>query len=104
MGNSDELKKVFSFLQLCFSFVLFFGGIIFVQSPSEVPRIVLPPELFANIGVAVGDQVNQALQFLQDAACGGNLKQFLVVVASLWVAAVIRSWCNFLIVLCIGFQ
>ncbi|TXG70191.1 hypothetical protein EZV62_005126 [Acer yangbiense] len=73
------------------------------RSPSEVPRIVLPPELFANIGVAVGDQVNQALQFLQDAACGGNLKQFLVVVASLWVAAVIGSWCNFLTVLYIGF-
>ncbi|KAK1567455.1 hypothetical protein Q3G72_012456 [Acer saccharum] len=72
------------------------------RSP-EVPRIVLPPELFANIGVAVGDQVNQALRFLQDAACGGNLKQFLVVVASLWVAAVIGSWCNFLTVLYIGF-
>ncbi|TXG51780.1 hypothetical protein EZV62_024304 [Acer yangbiense] len=38
-----------------------------------------------------------------DAACGGNLKQFLVVVASLWVAAVIGSWCNFLTVLYIGF-
>ncbi|KAK4845665.1 hypothetical protein QYF36_007626 [Acer negundo] len=73
------------------------------RSPSKVPRIVLPPELFANIGVAVGDHVNQALQFLQDAACGGNLKQFLVVVASLWAAAVIGSWCNFLTVLYIGF-
>ncbi|KAH7578454.1 hypothetical protein JRO89_XS01G0383800 [Xanthoceras sorbifolium] len=73
------------------------------RSPSEVPRLVLPPELFAKIGIAVGDQVNQALGFLQDVACGGNLKQFLVVVASLWAAAVIGSCCNFLTVLYIGF-
>lgn len=79
---------------------------VFSRSSSEVPpvpRIVLPDELFQNIGIAIGVQVNQALGFLQDVACGGNLKQFLLVVVSLWAAAVIGSWCNFLTVLYVGF-
>ncbi|XP_031257140.1 reticulon-like protein B8 [Pistacia vera] len=79
-----------------------FAG-LFNRSPSKVPRLVLPSELFVNIGVSVGNLVNQALGFLQDVSCGGNLKQLLGVVASLWVAAVIGSWCNFLTVLYVGF-
>ncbi|XP_010247587.1 PREDICTED: reticulon-like protein B8 [Nelumbo nucifera] len=73
------------------------------RSPSKVPRLVLPEELFVNIGVSVGTEVNRFLGFLQDVACGGNLKQFLVVVASLWAAAMIGCWCNFLTVLYMGF-
>ncbi|EOX93081.1 Reticulon family protein [Theobroma cacao] len=73
------------------------------RSPSEVPRLFLPEELFVGIGRSLGGEVNRGLHFLQDVACGGNLKQFLVVVLSLWVAAVIGSWCNFLTVLYIGF-
>lgn len=49
------------------------------RSPSKVPRIVLPNELFINVAKSVGFEVNQALGFLQDVACGGNLKQFVVV-------------------------
>lgn len=49
------------------------------RSTSQVPRVVLPDELFVSIGRSVGAEVNRGLQFLQDVACGGNLKQFLVV-------------------------
>lgn len=73
------------------------------RSTSEVPRIQLPDQLFFNLAVSVGAQINKALGFLQDIACGGNLKQFLLVVAGLWVAAVISSWCNLLTVIYIGF-
>lgn len=73
------------------------------RSSSEVPRVVLPEDLFVNVAVAIGSQINQFLGFIQDAACGRNLKQFLVVVAGLLAAAVIGSWCNFLTVLYIGF-
>jgi len=73
------------------------------RSSSKVPPLVLPDELFVNIAMTVGAEVNCALRFLQDVACGGNMKQFLVVVASLWAAAIIGSWCNFLTVLYIGF-
>ncbi|XP_058195425.1 reticulon-like protein B8 isoform X1 [Rhododendron vialii] len=73
------------------------------RSPPKVPRIVLPNELFINAAKSVGAEVNQALGFLQDVACGGNLKQFVVVVASLWAAAIVGCWCNFLTVLYVGF-
>ncbi|XP_057506159.1 reticulon-like protein B8 isoform X2 [Actinidia eriantha] len=73
------------------------------RSPSKVPRLVLPDELFVNVAKSVGAEVNRALGFLQDVACGGNIKQFVIVVASLWIAAMVGCWCNFLTVLYIGF-
>ncbi|KAH6780966.1 Reticulon family protein, partial [Perilla frutescens var. hirtella] len=102
----------YNFLTLL-SFALIFGMLaqfvwknasgILNRSPSKVPRLVLPEEVFVNIGKAIGSEVNHGLRFLQDVACGGNIKQFLGVVASLWAAAIIGSWCNFLTVLYIGF-
>ncbi|KAF6156542.1 hypothetical protein GIB67_000007 [Kingdonia uniflora] len=74
------------------------------RSPSQVPRIVLPDELFVNIAITIGAEVNRFLAFLQNVASGGNLKQFLAVVLSLLAASVIGSWCNFLTVLYIGFM
>lgn len=50
-----------------------------IRSPSKVPRLVLPKDFFVNIAVSVGYEVNRALEFLQDVAIGGNLKQLLVV-------------------------
>lgn len=49
------------------------------SSRSEVPRLLVPEELFTNIAKTVGFQVNRSLSFLQDVASGGNLKQFLLV-------------------------
>lgn len=47
--------------------------------PSKVPRVVLPEDIFVNIATAAGAEVNQVLRFLQDVACGGSVKQFLIV-------------------------
>ncbi|KAL7215633.1 hypothetical protein ACSBR1_027728 [Camellia fascicularis] len=79
------------------------GSGLLNRSQSKTPRLVLPDELFVNTAKSIGAEVNQALGFLQDLACGGNIKQFLAVLASLLAAAVIGSWCNFLTVLYIGF-
>ncbi|KAJ1388008.1 Reticulon [Sesbania bispinosa] len=76
---------------------------LFSRKSSKIPRLVLPEDFFVNIATALGAEVNRGLRFLQDVSCGGNLKQFLVVVVSLWVGAVIGSWCNFLTVVYIGF-
>ncbi|GAA0185561.1 membrane traffic protein [Lithospermum erythrorhizon] len=70
---------------------------------SEIPRLVIPDELFVNIARKVGAEVNRGLYFIQDIACQGTLKQFLVVVLSLWAAAIAGSWCNFLTLIYIGF-
>ncbi|XP_068335503.1 reticulon-like protein B8 isoform X1 [Pyrus communis] len=80
-----------------------FSGMISSSSPSKVPRLVLPEDLFVNIAVSIGAEINQGLAFVQDVAYGGNVKQFLMVVGSLWIAAVIGSWFNFLTILYIGF-
>ncbi|WOH03586.1 hypothetical protein DCAR_0622985 [Daucus carota subsp. sativus] len=102
----------YHFLQLfCFAvvlgmlgqFVLSNASAIFKRSPPKVPRLLLPDNLFVNIAIFIGAELNRGLGFLQDVACGGNIKQFLVVVASLWAAAVVGSWCNFLTVVYIGF-
>ncbi|XP_009356582.2 reticulon-like protein B8 isoform X2 [Pyrus x bretschneideri] len=79
-----------------------FSGMI-SSSPSKVPRLVLPEDLFVNIAVSIGAEINQGLAFVQDVAYGRNVKQFLMVVGSLWIAAVIGSWFNFLTILYIGF-
>ncbi|XP_027332305.1 reticulon-like protein B8 isoform X2 [Abrus precatorius] len=102
----------YNFLTLLF-FVLALGMLaqflwtnasgLFSRKPSKVPRFFLPDDIFVNIATAVGAEVNRGLRFLQNVACGGNLKQFLLVVASLWAGAVIGSWCNFLTVMYIGF-
>ncbi|XP_057441385.1 reticulon-like protein B8 [Lotus japonicus] len=76
---------------------------VFGRKSSKVPRFVLPEDFIVNIATAVGFEVNRGLRVLQDASCGGNLKQFLLVVVSLWAGAVIGSWCNFLTVMYIGF-
>ncbi|XP_077221401.1 reticulon-like protein B8 [Tasmannia lanceolata] len=90
-------------LGMLMQFILSNASGLLNRSPSQVPRLVLPDELFVNIAVNVGAEVNRFLLFLQDVATGGNLKQFLATVASLWVAAIIGTWCNFLSVLYIGF-
>ncbi|KAI4305979.1 hypothetical protein L6164_029300 [Bauhinia variegata] len=79
------------------------GSGLFNRSQSKVPRLVLPEDVFVNIATAVSAEVNRGLGFLQDVACGGNLKQFLIIVVSLWAVAIIGSWCNFLTVIYIGF-
>ncbi|KAL2938884.1 Reticulon-like protein B8 [Bienertia sinuspersici] len=61
------------------------------RSPSEVPRIQLPDEWFVNVGVAVGREVNRVLRYLQNIACSGNLKQFVMVISGLVAAAMIGA-------------
>lgn len=102
----------YNFLSLvCFGlFFLVLGQFVWANasgalnsSRSEVPRLLVPEELFTNVAKSISFQVNRGLSVLQEVACGGNIKQFLLVTASLFFAAVISSWCNFLTVLYIGF-
>ncbi|KAI8031954.1 Reticulon-like protein B8 [Camellia lanceoleosa] len=54
------------------------------RSQSKPSRLVLPDELFVNIAKSIAAKVNKAMGFLQDLACGGNIKQFLVVDAKVY--------------------
>lgn len=100
------------------------------NSPSSsVPRLVLPRDMFANVGACLDTEVNRFLCFLQDVTSGKDLKHFvfvcfyfsaishtwlrlfkthiilyLQIVSALWVAAVIGSYCNFVTVIYIGIR
>lgn len=49
------------------------------RSPSSVPRLKLPKDLFVDIALSFGSEINRELDYLQNISCGGNLKQLLVV-------------------------
>ncbi|KAE8796685.1 Reticulon-like protein B8 [Hordeum vulgare] len=90
------------------SFALVLGMVVqFVWSnfskSSDVPRVKLPEDLFVNIAVAIGAQVNKFLGFLQDVSCERNLKHFVLAIVGLWAASVAGSWFNLLTVIYIGF-
>ncbi|XP_051114788.1 reticulon-like protein B8 [Andrographis paniculata] len=70
---------------------------------SSVPRLVIPDEVFVNAGEVVGAEVNHVLGYLQDVACEGTMKQFLVVAGCLFAAAIVGGWCDFLTLIFIGF-
>ncbi|GMP44083.1 hypothetical protein CsSME_00013182 [Camellia sinensis var. sinensis] len=77
MGRIDEERPC----ELLWLFHLEVFGISYLmcrtcfgnRSQSKPPRLVLPDELFVNITKSIGAEVNQALGFLQDLACGGNI-------------------------------
>jgi len=70
---------------------------------SNVPRLEVPEELFADAGRAAGAQVNRALGALQDISCGRDLRRFHIVIAVFFATAVVGSFCNLLTVIYIGF-
>ncbi|XP_049931235.1 retrovirus-related Pol polyprotein from transposon RE1 isoform X2 [Nymphaea colorata] len=91
------------FIGMCIVFLWSNASALVNRSQAQVPRVVCPEELFVNIAISFGAQLNLFLGFLQDVASGRNLKQFLLVAAGLWAAAIIGSWCNFLTVIYLGF-
>ncbi|EPS73228.1 hypothetical protein M569_01531, partial [Genlisea aurea] len=107
-----------SFVLVLGLLVQFVWGLVY-RSRSSVPRVAVPEEYFVKVGRVAGREVNRGLNFLQDVSTGGNAKQFLLantyicllflrswyrqVVAGLWAAAIIGSWCNFLTLIYIGF-
>lgn len=117
LGGATIVWVLFEWLNYNFLPLVCFGLIIglFLQflwtnasgilnrSSSSPPRIVLPEEVFVNVGKLIGTEVNRGFGYLQDVACEGTMKQFLVVVGSLFAAAIIGSWCNFLTVVYLGF-
>ncbi|CAI9089898.1 OLC1v1024549C1 [Oldenlandia corymbosa var. corymbosa] len=84
-------------------FVLSNASGLLNRSRSEVPRLVIPEDLFINVAKTASLQVNHFLAYLQGVACGRDFKQFLLVLMSLFAVAIISSWCNFMTILFLGF-
>jgi len=96
---------------LCLALVLSMSALflwsnaaIFInRSPPRMSPIALPKDIFVNAAIALSDQINRFLGFLQEVAVGRDVKTFLAVAAGLWFLAIIGSWCNFLTISYLGF-
>ncbi|XP_010938076.1 reticulon-like protein B4 [Elaeis guineensis] len=66
------------------------------RSPPKFPEVILPEDMFLSIAHAVRYQINEAFSTFIYVASGKDLKQFMMVIAGLWVLSVIGSWFSFL--------
>uniref|UniRef100_A0ACD5WBW4 Uncharacterized protein n=1 Tax=Avena sativa TaxID=4498 RepID=A0ACD5WBW4_AVESA len=113
LGLATAIWVFFEWLDYHFltiiSFVLVFGMVVqfvwsnFSSKQNGVPRVKIPDQLFVDIAVAIGAQVNKFLGFLQDVSCERNLKHFVVAIVGLWALSIAGGWFNFLTVIYIGF-
>lgn len=73
------------------------------RSPPTIPEVQIPEDTLRQVAGAVRIEVNNFLGMLRDVASGRDLKNFLAVVAGLWVLSIVGSWCNFLTLFYITF-
>lgn len=73
------------------------------KSPPKIPQVHIPEEPVLQIASAIRIEINRAFAILRDIASGRDLKQFLSVIAGLWVLSIVGSWTNFLTLFYIAF-
>ncbi|KAK9070405.1 hypothetical protein SSX86_010807 [Deinandra increscens subsp. villosa] len=66
------------------------------KSPPKFPEVALPDDLVLGVASALRTEINQALVILRNIASGKDLKNFLAVIAGLWVLSILGSCWNFL--------
>lgn len=66
------------------------------KSPPQIPEVILPEDIVIGVVSAFRIEINTGLAILRDIASGRDLKQFLAVIAGLWVFSILGSCCNFL--------
>ncbi|XP_050375874.1 reticulon-like protein B2 [Argentina anserina] len=69
---------------------------IIKKSPPKIPEIQIPEKPFLQIVSALTFEVNRGLVVIRDIASGKDLKQFLSVIAGLWVVSILGKSFNFL--------
>ncbi|KAG1371453.1 reticulon-like protein B1 [Cocos nucifera] len=81
---------------LALSFIWSIAASFVNRSPPKFPEVILPEDMFLSIAHAVRYQINEAFATFIYVASGKDLKQFVMVIAGLWVVSVIGSWFSFL--------
>ncbi|KAL6509281.1 Reticulon-like protein [Orobanche gracilis] len=64
------------------------------KSPSKIPEISLPEDIFLGVVSALRIEFNGALATLQEIAYGRDIKKFLAMIASLWVLSALGGYMN----------
>ncbi|KAL6174773.1 hypothetical protein ACLB2K_051419 [Fragaria x ananassa] len=79
------------------AFFLWSNGLGFInKSPPKIPEIQIPEKTLLQIVSAITFEINRALVVIRDIASGKDLKQFLSVIAGLWIVSILGKSCNFL--------
>lgn len=66
------------------------------KSPPRIPQVKIPEKPVLQIASAITIEINRAFVILREIASGKDLKQFLSVIAGLWVLSILGKWYNFL--------
>ncbi|KAM1476749.1 hypothetical protein FF1_038214 [Malus domestica] len=66
------------------------------KSPPHIPQVQIPEKLVLQIASVITLEINRAFVILREIASGKDLKQFLSVIAGLWVVSILGKWYNFL--------
>ncbi|KAM5572314.1 reticulon-like protein B2 [Rosa sericea] len=79
------------------AFFLWSNALTFInKSPPKIPDIQIPEKPFLQIVSAITFEINRALVVIRDIASGKDLKQFLSVIAGLWIVSILGKSYNFL--------
>ncbi|KAL1830203.1 hypothetical protein ACET3Z_008615 [Daucus carota] len=72
------------------------------KSPPKIPEVSIPEAPVKEIAAALRVEINRAFAVIRQIALGKDLKQFLSVVAGLWILSILGSCFNFLTLCYIG--
>lgn len=72
------------------------------KSPPKIPEVSIPEEPVKEIAASLRVEINRGFAILRQIALGKDLKQFLSVVAGLWILSILGSCFNFLTLCYIG--
>ncbi|GKV20749.1 hypothetical protein SLEP1_g30830 [Rubroshorea leprosula] len=73
------------------------------MAPPELPKVLLPEQVFVTVALVARNEFNRASRTFQDVASGKDLKKCLSMVAALWIVSVIGSWFSLLTLLYLAF-
>uniref|UniRef100_A0A803M326 Reticulon-like protein n=1 Tax=Chenopodium quinoa TaxID=63459 RepID=A0A803M326_CHEQI len=73
------------------------------SSPPQIPEVTLPENMIMEIVSAFVSELRRGLKLLHDVATGKDVKQFLAVIAGLWILSIVGKSCDFLTLFYINF-
>ncbi|KAL7587526.1 reticulon-like protein B5 [Lactuca sativa] len=75
---------------------------LFYRCP-QFPEVAIDEDTALKIASVLRSEINKALEVLREIASGKDLKEFLAVIACLWIVSVAGNWCNLLTLVYICF-
>lgn len=68
---------------------------LFYRCP-QFPQVAIDEDTALKAASILRSEINKALEVLREIASGKDLKEFLAVIAGLWIVSIAGNWCNLL--------